>query len=51
MKFLVLFLLSFPAHTPVVNWKLEPTWKEVNLCLHECVLKAYFVTNYEWRAQ
>ena len=48
-KVILLFLVSFPAHAPVVEWRLEPVWKEVNLCLEECVLKAYFVTEYVWK--
>lgn len=48
MKFLLLFLISLPAHTPVVEWTLVPTFKEVNMCLEECELKAYFVTDYRW---
>ena len=48
VKVILLFLVSLPAHAPVVEWELKPTFKEVNLCLRPCMLKAYFVTDYEW---
>lgn len=50
-KFLLLFLISLPAHTPVVQWTLVPTFKEVNMCLEECELKAGFVESYRWEAK
>ena len=49
MKALLLLLVTFPAHAPVVEWRLEPTgFREVNLCLKECKLKAYHVSGYRW---
>lgn len=48
VKVVLLFIISLPAHTPVVQWTLVPTFKEVNMCLEECELKAYFVTGYSY---
>ena len=44
-------LYALPAHAPVVEWRLEAVeWREVNLCLKDCGLRAGFVTGYQWRA-